>query len=56
MGRWHTHLLLHEHSRNPRESGDPVNRASAAEYWIPAFAGISNGVPLNQHASIGGRS
>jgi hypothetical protein len=28
--------------RHPRESGDPVINGEAAEYWFPAFAGMTS--------------
>jgi hypothetical protein len=31
----------HPLNRHPRESGDQVNTGEAAEYWVPAFAGMT---------------
>jgi len=49
-------------SRHPRESGDPLSQnlsvfiADAAEYWMPAFAGMSANPNLNSSRSSAARS
>ena len=36
-------ISRHTPRRHPRESGDPVDTRVTAEYWIPAFAGMTMG-------------
>jgi hypothetical protein len=49
---WNWYFALRCH---PRESGDPVT-TGAAEYWIPAFAGMTPRGPSEQFNTTGIRS
>ena len=42
----------HAHFRHPRENGDPVITRVAAEYWVPACAGMTAEAGTTPEAGI----